>query len=114
MQKMVEWLGYVLVGLIIACFGYALFLEIKSIQDLRLDKTTVHEYKRTIIGHYLTCFALAGFLISYVLNVLVALEFFETAGLTSDNTGFSCTIFIVLLFVIRFGVLPKQANQGVR
>ena len=68
-------------------------------------------FKRTAVVQYLCCAFYLGFLVSYLLNLFISWKNPEIKGLTSDNTGFSCLVFLILLVVVKFIILPKIRKQ---
>ena len=105
-------IGYVAVAfLIIGCI-YGLVRQIQHTLTIqKSNKTVVPKYKRSLFGNYLMCVSLFGFLISYILNVLVAMQIIKSSIITSDNTGFSCFIFLLVLLIAKFRVLPKNRRK---
>ncbi|WP_019413814.1 hypothetical protein [Paenisporosarcina sp. TG20] len=88
-------------------FAYGLVRQIQHTLTIRLASGT-DNYKRLLLGNYLTCVSMAGFLISYVLNVVVSLEIIQSQIFTSNNTNAGCFIFLALLLISKFGITPKR------
>ncbi|MCP3032314.1 hypothetical protein LF817_13280 [Halobacillus sp. A1] len=105
-----ELIGYLGVGLLIIGFVYALVRQTKHTLDLLNSDKTV-DYKRSLLGNYLTSIAMAGFLISFVLNLVVSMQFMQSSIITSNNTSASCFIFLTILFIAKFTIVPKNPKQ---
>lgn len=107
-----EIIGYAVVVFLITCFTYGFVRQLQHTLTFRkADKTAVSNYKRTLFGNYITCLSFGGFLISYMLNVLVTMRIIQSTILTSNNTSFSCFVFLVVLLIAKFGVIPKCRKQ---
>ncbi|WP_039043619.1 hypothetical protein [Sporosarcina sp. ZBG7A] len=107
-----EIIGYVVVVFLITGFTYGFVRQIQDTLTIRkANKTAVSNYRRTLIGNYITCLSFGGVLISYLLNVLVAMRIIQSNILTSNNTGFSCFVFLVVLLIAKFGAIPKSRKQ---
>jgi dihydroxyacetone kinase len=102
-----EGIGYVVVVLLIIGFVYALVRQIKHTLAVQNSDRTV-DYKTSLFGNYLTCIAMAGFLISFVLNLVVSMQFMQSSMITSNNTSASCFIFLAVLFIAKFTIVPKN------
>lgn len=88
-----EIIGYVIVVFLITGFTYGFVRQIQHTLTIRkANKTAVSNYRRTLFGNYITCLSFCGFLISYMLNVLVAMRIIQSNILTSNNTIFSCFV----------------------
>jgi hypothetical protein len=106
-------IGYVVVGFLISGFTYGLVRQIKHTLTIRkANKTEVSNYSRTLFGNYITCLSLFGFLFSYMLNILVAMRIIQSNILTSNYTAFSCFVFLLVLLIAKFGVIPKSRKQN--
>lgn len=107
-----DLIGYVVVVIIILGISYGLVIQIKNTMDTRkVNKTRFSNYKRSLLGNYITCMSLLGFLISYILNVLVGLQIIESKSITSDSTVISCFVFILVLIISKLFIIPKNSNQ---
>lgn len=72
---MVDEIGYVVVVFFIIGLTYGLVKQVQHTLTIqKFDKTDSPHYRRSLLGNYLTCVSLLGFLISYLLNVFVALQ----------------------------------------
>ncbi|KAA0955484.1 hypothetical protein FQ087_12795 [Sporosarcina sp. ANT_H38] len=106
-------IGYVVVVFLIIGFAYGLVRQIQHTLTIQnANKTDVSNYRRTLFGNYVTCISFLGFLFSYILNVLLAMQLIQSNILTSDNTGFSCFIFLLVLLIAKFGVISKNRKQN--
>ena len=110
---MVDVIGYVVVMLLIIGFTYGLVKQVQHTLIIqKANKSGVSNYRRLLFGNYLTCVSSLGFLVSYTLNVLVAMQIIQLNLLTSDNTGFSCFVFLLILLIAKFRVIPKIVNEN--
>src|SRR4051794_31816595 len=110
---MVDVIGYVLAAFLLIGFTYVLVRQIQHTLTIqKANKTDVPNYRRSLFGNYLTCVSFLGFLISYLLNVLVAMQIIQSNIITSDNTGFSCFVFLLVLLIAEFEVIPKSCGQN--
>ncbi|MEK4760846.1 hypothetical protein MHH85_11370 [Viridibacillus sp. FSL E2-0187] len=104
---MADVIGYVVIVLFILVFTYGLVIQVQHTLTIQKANTSdVSNYRRLLFGNYVTSLSFFGFLISYILNVLVALQIIQLNFITSDNTGFSCFVFLVVLLIAKFGVIP--------
>ncbi len=107
-----EIIGYVVVVFLITGFTYGFVRQLQHTLTLhKADKTAVLNDRRTLFGNYIACLSFGGFLISYMLNVLVAMRIIHSSILTSNNTSFSCFVFLAVLLIAKFGVIPKRCRQ---
>ncbi|MCJ8007249.1 hypothetical protein ACFFF5_07065 [Lederbergia wuyishanensis] len=106
-------IGYVVVVfLIIGCI-YGLVRQIQHTLTIqKSNKTFVPNDNKSLFGNYLISVSLLGFLISYILNVLVAMQIIKLSIITADNTAISCFIFLLVLLIAKFGVLPKNHRKN--
>lgn len=105
-----EGIGYVVVALLIIGFTYGLVKQVQHTIAVQNSNKTVN-YKRTLLGNYLTCISFAGFLISFILNVSVAMQIIQSGAITSNNTSASCFMFLAILLIAKFGITPKKPRQ---
>ncbi|MGE7621486.1 hypothetical protein ACQKMD_00140 [Viridibacillus sp. NPDC096237] len=105
-------IGYTVVVFLIIVFTYGLVLQVQHTLTIKkANKSDVSNYRRLLFGNYLTCVSFLGFLSSYILNILVKMQIIQLNFLTSDNTGFSCFVFLLVLLIAKFGVIPKIVNE---
>ena len=107
--------GWIFVTLTILGFGYALVWQIREALAIkRTTKWATRADKRRLVGHYLMVVSLAGFLISYLLNVAVGFlsylnpETVQHALINSNTTGFACCLILAAFLVLKFWVVPKD------
>lgn len=106
-----EVIGYLVVSFFIFGGAYALIRQIQHITKIRkLTKTA--KYRRLMIGNYISCLAIAGFLISFVLNVLVNVQFIHSHIVTSKTTSLGSFIFIMVLLISEFVITPRKNNKN--
>ena len=100
-----DTIGYAVVILFIIGSTYGLIKQLQLTMNIQRN----HESdRRLVIGNYLTSISFAGFIISFVLNVLVALQVIQSSTITSNNTSVSCGFFLLVLLISRFGITPKN------
>ncbi|ATP40390.1 hypothetical protein CSE16_10205 [Solibacillus sp. R5-41] len=110
---MVDVIGYVVVMLFIIGFTYGLVRQVQyTLTIQKANSFGVSNYRRLLFGNYLTCVSLLGFLVSFILNVLVAIQIIQLNLLTSNNTGFSCFVFLLILLIAKFRVIPKNSKRN--
>lgn len=106
-----EVIGYLVVVLLIFGFVYALVRQ--TIHTLAVQNSVkTGDYKRSLFGNYLTCIAMAGFLISFVLNLVASMQFMQSSMITSNNTSASCFISLAVFFIAKFTIVPKDSKQS--
>ncbi|HWI47847.1 MAG TPA: hypothetical protein VNU45_06425, partial [Rummeliibacillus sp.] len=82
---------------------------VKQLQHtITIKKTVGSKFNRLLVGNYLTSGTLFGFIISFLLNILVGLQIIQSNSITSDTTGFACTLFLLGFFIAKFLVIPKD------
>lgn len=107
-----EVIGYLMVTIFIIGATYGLYRQIQHTFKIKKSQRTVN-YKRLLLGSYLTSISYAGFLISFVLNVLVmSFQFIHSNIITSNSTAASCFIFFVVLLISKFGITPRNSGQS--
>lgn len=106
-----EGSGYVVAVLLIIGFVFVLVRQIQHTSAIQNGDRTV-DYKRALLGNSLMCIALAGFLVSFGLNLIVSMKFMESITITSNNTNAGCFIFLAVLFIAKFGIIPKSTKQS--
>lgn len=100
-----DTIGYAVVILFIIGSTYGLIKQLQLTMNIQRN----HKLdRRLVIGNYLTSISFAGFIISFVLNVLVALQAIQSCTITSNNTSVSCGFFLLVLLISRFGIIPKN------
>ncbi|MBP3951806.1 hypothetical protein [Bacillus suaedae] len=105
--------GFIIVAFLIIGFTYGLVIQIQyNIFIQKKGKTYMHNYRRSLIGNYLASISFSGFLISYVLNILVAIQIIQSNIITSENTSFTCLVFLLILFLAKFIIIPNKIRQG--
>jgi len=85
---MIDLIGFVLVAFIMINLTYRLVRQIQYIVIIQKgNNANILKYKRTLFGNYLAGGLLLGFLISFILNVLVATQLIQSSLVRSDNTA---------------------------
>ena len=109
---MVDVTGYLMVVFLLIVFIYGSVRQIQhTVTMQKANKTDIPDYKRSLFGNYVTSISSIGFLISYLLNVLVGIQIIQSNIVTSDNSSFSCFIFLLVLLIAKFGIIPKNRSQ---
>lgn len=89
-------------------FIYLARTEIKNIKHLqRAYQVTCHS-RRIFLGRSLMAIAVIGFLASFVLNILIYMQFFQFHVLTGNNTAMASFLFITIYLIAKFILLPKH------
>jgi RsiW-degrading membrane proteinase PrsW (M82 family) len=102
-------ISYAIVVLFISSLFYILIRQVK--QTVSIQKKRKSDIpKRLLIGSYLTTFSMAGFLLAFILNVLLYLQLFPSTNLTSNNTAIACSLFLLSLLISKYGIMPKEKN----
>lgn len=109
---MIDLIGFVLVAFIMINLTYRLVRQIQYIVTIqKRNNIDITNYKRTLFGNYLAGGLLLGFLISFILNVLVAMQIIQSSLIRSDNTALSCFIFLLVFVLTKSLIIPKNRNQ---
>lgn len=103
-------MGYLVVSIFIIGVSYGLIHQIQLLLTIKKNDKAPN-YRRLMFAYYLTCFSIAGFLVSFILNVLVYLQFIHPQIVTSNGTNLSCFIFLFVLFVSKFVIRPRSYNK---
>ncbi|WP_340372259.1 hypothetical protein [Peribacillus sp. FSL E2-0218] len=105
-------MDYLLAFFLVVGFTYGLFRQMGQCVRIRGGKGNGHaSYRRIVIGNDLACLSYAGFLVFYMLNLLLGLRMMPAGIFTSENTSFSCFSFLALFLIAKFGVIPKEVKQ---
>ena len=94
-----------IVALFILGSTYGLIKQLQLTMNIQRNNKSD---RRLVIGNYLTSISFAGFIISFVLNVLVAIQVIQSNTITSINTSVSCSFFLLALLISRFLITPKN------
>lgn len=109
---MIDLIGFVLVAFIMINITYRLVRQIQYIMIIQKGNNVgISNYRRTLFGNYLAGGLLLGFLISFILNVLVATQIIQSSIVRSDNTALSCFIFLLVFILTKSLIIPKNRNQ---
>ncbi|WP_281863954.1 hypothetical protein [Planomicrobium okeanokoites] len=115
---MEDFIGYSFVALMLFGFGYALIWHIRDATEVhRSKKWNTTAAKRKLIANYLMVVSLGGFLVSYILNIAVGTlvhirpEAVQHALINSDTTAFACFSSLVVYFISRFAIMPKEEEN---
>ncbi len=100
-----DTIGYAIVALFIMGSTYGLIKQLQLTMNIQRNNKSD---RRLVIGNYLTSISFAGFIISFILNVLVAIQVIQSSTITSNNTSVSCVFFLLVLLVSRFLITPKN------
>ncbi|ENH98465.1 hypothetical protein J416_00125 [Gracilibacillus halophilus YIM-C55.5] len=100
-------IGYMMVSIFIFGVLYGFVLQIQYLLTIKQnEKLSVN--RRLLYGHYLTCISMAGFLVTFILNILVSLEMIHSQIVTSHSTNIICLIFLFVLFTAKFIITPRN------
>ncbi|WP_062106826.1 hypothetical protein [Bacillus niameyensis] len=102
-----EMFGYAFVFLLISGFSYGLIKQIQY--TIHLRKVASND-KRRLYGNYLYCFSFAGFLIYFTLNVTAIIP---STVVTSESTGLACFIFLIILIIAKYKIIPKSLEPTI-
>lgn len=106
-----EVIGYLVVSIFIFGGIYGLILQVQHTMVIR-KLTKNAKYKRLVIGNYISCLAIAGFLLFFILNVFVNMQLIQSQIVTSNATSIGCFIFIVMLLFSKFVITPRDRNKN--
>lgn len=105
-------IGYVMVAFIIIGTTYSLVRQIQHILIIQnVNKSVLSNNKRSLFPYYLACGSLFGFLISYMLNILVAIQLIQSNLVKSDTTALSSSLFLMVYIVTKWVVIPRIRGQ---
>jgi len=104
------WISYILIVLFIISLSYIFVKQIKHTLSLH-KKRNLMIPKRLLIISYLTTFAIAGFLITFILNVLIYLQVFLSNVFTSNNTAIACFLFLIFFLFLKYRISPKKKTN---
>ena len=100
-----DTIGYAVVVLFIIGSTYGLIKQIYLTMNIQRNNKSD---RRLLIGNYLTSISFAGFITSFVLNILVAIQGIQSSTITSNNTSVSCAFFLLILLISKFRITPKN------
>ena len=103
-----EQIGWLVVLLMIFTIMFCLVRQIYDTWILRKLKEIIP--KRTWLGHLLMCGSLFGLLVSYVLNILVAMQLAVSNLMTSNSTNLGCFLFLAIYFIAKFGIIKRAGD----
>ena len=99
--------GYLVITLFLVSFIYAFIRQIEeTIYVKKIIKSNNLNYKRVLFGNYLCSASYGLFIIFFILNVFVAIG--RTSSITSVNTFFPCLIFLTIILVSKYMIIPKE------
>lgn len=109
---MEDIIGYLFVVFILIGITYGFVKQLQySLTIQRTDTKGILNYNRLLYGNYLASFSMFGFIISYILNVLIALQIIKYDIVTSDITALSCFIFLLVLLIAKLLIIPKSPKH---
>ena len=108
---MEEVISYLVVVILIIGFIYGLVRQIQHTLTMKKNQKIV-QYKRILVGNCLSSISFAGFLLSFILNILVYMQFIHSNSITSNGTALSCFVFLGILFIAKFGVIPRSSYEN--
>ncbi len=101
---------YLVVGLFVVGVSYSLMLHIQHLLTIKKSEKASAN-RRLMIGNYITCFSIACFLVTFILNVLVYLQFIHSHIVTSNNTSIICLLFLFVIFISKFVITSKDYTR---
>ncbi|WP_033542747.1 hypothetical protein [Planococcus sp. CAU13] len=105
-----DLLGYAVAALFAIGFFYTFIKQVKQTVIIR-NENKVKDYKRLLVGNYITSIALGGFLLSYLVNLFIGIQLIAPNIIASGDAVLSCFIFLVVLVVGRFVIISEENNQ---
>lgn len=107
---MQEIIGYTIVVLLITGIVYSL---IKIVQQIIVLKQTQNKAKkkRVLNHYYLMTIALVGFLLSFVLNIIVYMGVIRSSIITGNATAISCFIFLMIFLIAKLSASSKVSYK---
>lgn len=107
-----EVFEYMVVAVLIMGFAVSFIKEIQLTVRLQKMKGTLSQsYKRILIGHCVICIALISFIVSYLLNICVAMQIISSSIITSNSTSISCIVSLILLLIAKLVIVPQNNGQ---
>ena len=109
------WIDYVVPILFVCLFVYGLVKQVQ--QSAVLHKTVLPDTpfnKRLLIGNYLYSFSFGGFILLLILNVFVYLGILPQNQQVSNTVSIITFLFLLLMFISKFAVIPKNHFQSLR
>ncbi|MBZ9691411.1 hypothetical protein [Clostridium sp. M14] len=98
-------MGFIIITIFICGLSYGFLRQIKETSYIiKINKFT----DRSVIGNLICSISYGAFLISYILNVLISLEILGIFIITSENTSFSCGIFLMISLISKYIIVPKK------
>ncbi len=99
--------GFVVITIFICGLSYGFM---RQIEETSYTMKISEFMDRSVIGNLICSISYGAFLISYILNVLTSLERLGIFIITSENTSFSCGIFLMISLISKYIIVPtKQA-----
>jgi len=103
-----ELIGFLVIGMFILGLIYGCIKQIQFTIAIRNNQTVK---KVELYKCYLACIFYLGFVLSYLLNILVNLPNMAISTITSSNTSISCYLFLILLILTKIKlssrIIPK-------
>lgn len=100
-----DTIGFTVVAIFVLGSTYGFIKQVQHTLTIQRDNKS---NKRLLFGNYLTSISFLGFIISYILNVLVGMQVIQSNSITSNSTGFICFLFIAVLLISRYKITPKH------
>ncbi|WP_217587629.1 hypothetical protein [Lentibacillus saliphilus] len=98
-------ISYTIVILLAIFFSYILMQEVRFLLKIHKNKEVIS--KRVLVARYITTFSIAGFLISFILNIAIYVQIFNSDMLTSNITAIACFLFVLVILILEYGIIPK-------
>src|SRR5690606_11109433 len=98
-------IGYLVVTIFVLGVSYGLLLQTKHLLNMKKNKTNTKS-SRLWLCSCLRCFSIAGFLISFLLNILVHLQLIHSYFITSNSTNIFCLVFLTAFIIAKYIITP--------
>lgn len=103
---------YFLLIAIVSLLLYGLVRQVKHTGIIKkMSEKTVKQYKKVLTASYLATVAYIGFTVSLVLNITYGMHIMNISESIGDKTALSSFVFLIILFVTKFGFMPKKKQQ---
>ncbi|MFJ7850293.1 hypothetical protein ACIQXR_15855 [Peribacillus sp. NPDC097224] len=106
---MSEGMDYLITGILVIAFTCGFAMQLQQLLLLRKHNETIQ--KRVLYGSYLRCIAYAGFLSTYILNILIGAQLVPNAFFTENNTSLGCILFLLVLVFATLVVGPNKPKR---
>lgn len=106
-----DLLGYSIAALFTGGFVYAFVKQVKQTIILR-NENNGKGSKKVLAGNYIASIALGGFLLSFIVNLLIVIHWIAPNLIASGDAVLSFFIFLVVLVIGRFVIISEENNEN--